>query len=264
MSTVTFVLVHGAFSNGAQWGPVARALVLRGHRALALDLPGHGLDARPGGMAGIGTADEVATVLDALRPARAHGPVVLVGHSRGGLAVTAATNAAPELVDHLVYVSAGFGVADLPSSYRTRPSPFDELLPSLLLADPAEVGELRVDLAASDASALDGLQDALLADGSRAELLAVLAAMDRRESIQVDEDAVRVDPGKWDGLPHTYVRLTEDRSLLPEMQDRLVAEADGVTPENPFVVLDLAASHFGALLHPEPLAERLSGLVARP
>jgi pimeloyl-ACP methyl ester carboxylesterase len=41
----TFVLVHGAFCSAASWGPVSRELTLRGHRALAVDLPGHGLSA---------------------------------------------------------------------------------------------------------------------------------------------------------------------------------------------------------------------------
>lgn len=104
-------------------GPLLRELGLCGHRAVAVDLPGHGFSARlpraargdrdraaltvePSAMAGLGTADDVAAVVGVLERARAHGPVVLVGHSRGGLTLTAVANTAPHLVDHLVYVSA--------------------------------------------------------------------------------------------------------------------------------------------------------------
>jgi pimeloyl-ACP methyl ester carboxylesterase len=45
MTTTTFVLVHGAGCTSAVWTPTVRELVLRGHRALAVDLPGHGFGA---------------------------------------------------------------------------------------------------------------------------------------------------------------------------------------------------------------------------
>lgn len=261
MPPATFVLVHGAFANAAHWGPVARGLALRGHRAVAVDLPGHGLDARPTGMVGISTADDVAAVLAAVRAAHEHGPVVLVGHSRGGMTVTAVANAAPELLAHVVYVSAWCCVAAGPSTYlaETEPSALDRLAPALVRADPAEVGELRVDLHTDDSAALAALQDALLADGTRAELRAVLAAMDVREALAIDEEAVRVDPAAWGLLPHTYVRLSQDRALLPALQDRFVAEADAALPE-PFAVVDVATSHVGIQLWPERLVAVLTGL----
>ncbi|MDD7968945.1 alpha/beta hydrolase [Actinomycetospora lemnae] len=261
MSPTTYVLVHGAFANASHWGPVARALALRGHRAVAVDLPGHGLDARPTGMAGISTADDVAAVVEVVRAAREHGPVVLVGHSRGGMTVTAVANAVPELLDHVVYVSAWCCVAAGPSTYLadTGPSALDRIAPSLMTADPAEVGELRVDLHTQDPTALDALQDALLADGTRAELLALLAAMDVREALAIDEDAVRVDPGAWGLLPHTYVRLSEDRAMSPALQDRFVREADAVLAV-PFAVVDVPTSHVGIQLHPARLVGVLTGL----
>lgn len=259
--TTTYVLVHGAFANAAHWGPVSRALALRGHRALALDLPGHGWDARDDGMVGVSTGDDVAAVLDALRGVRAHGPVVLVGHSRGGLAVTAAVNAAPELVDHVVYVSAWCCVSGGPSAYAgVAPSALDAVAATLLAADPGEVGELRVDFGTDDPGTLDRLQDALLADGTRTELLAVLAAMDTRETLVIDEGAVCVDPARWGPVAHTYVRLGADRALPPALQDRFVAEADAAVPDNPFTVVDVPTSHLGIQVRPEALVAVLHDL----
>ncbi len=261
MSATTYVLVHGAFANAAHWGPVARALALRGHRPLALDLPGHGWDARDEGMVGLSTGDDVAVVLDALRAMRDHGPVVLVGHSRGGLAVTAAVDAAPELVDHVVYVSAWCCVTGGPSAYAgVAPSALDAVAGTLLQADPGAVGELRVDFGTDDPATLDRLQDALLADGTRAELLAVLAAMDPREALVIDEEAVRIDPARWGRVRHTYVRLGADRALPPALQDLFVAEADAAVPQNPFVVVDLPTSHVGVQVRPRALVDVLDGL----
>jgi pimeloyl-ACP methyl ester carboxylesterase len=259
MPLATFVLVHGAFCNAAQWGPLTRALAVQGHRVIAVDLPGHGLDARPAGTVGLSTVDEVSVVASAVRAARALGPVVLVGHSRGGLAVTATANVVAELLDHLVYVSAWCCVDAGPSSYvAPEASAFDAVVPGLLLADPSEVGELRVDLTAAGPDVLGMLHESLLAEDSRERFQALLASMDGREAVQVDDVAVRLDPERAGIVPRTYVRLPADRALSPVLQDRFIAEADAVTPTNPFTVVDLASSHLGVLLDPEPLAEVLS------
>jgi pimeloyl-ACP methyl ester carboxylesterase len=68
-----------------------------GHEAVAIDIPGHGE-----------RVDEEATmdgrldaVLDVLRPGD-----VLVGHSGGGLEITRAADAAPDLVAHVIYLAA--------------------------------------------------------------------------------------------------------------------------------------------------------------
>jgi pimeloyl-ACP methyl ester carboxylesterase len=185
MPATTYVLVHGSHTNAAAWGPVARELTLRGHRALAVDLPGHGLDARPplgdlaaepSDMTGRSTADEIAVVVDAVRRAHEHGPVVLVGHSRGGLAVTGAANAVPDLLDHVVYVSAWCCVAATPAEYAAAPENADNLLgpvaAAVLVADPGAIGAIRLDWRTSDPEALATLQRTLLADGTREELVA--------------------------------------------------------------------------------------------
>jgi pimeloyl-ACP methyl ester carboxylesterase len=276
----TFVLVHGSFCNSAPWGPTVRELALRGHRALAVDLPGHGPGATipsgwlggrdPGalrtqrsGMAGIGTADDVAAVVDVLRRAREHGPVVLVGTSRGGLTLTAVGNAAPELVDRLVYVSAWCCVDATVTEYSAGPEHAQSLLSDTglaPLADPGTVGALRLDWGTGDAAVLDRLQAAILADGTRAELLAFLHHMEPDESIVVDEAATRGDAATWGRIPRTYVRLTADRAMPLALQDRFIAEADALTPDNPTDVRSLESSHVRFQIHPGGLVEILDGL----
>ncbi len=278
----TFVLVHGSFCNSAAWAPTVRELTLRGHRALAVDLPGHGLGAtiptgylgaqdpetlatEPSGMAGIGTADDVAVVTDVLRRARAHGPVVLVGHSRGGLTLTAVGNAAPELVDRLVYVGAWCCVDATVSEYSAGPENAESLLAHtglVPLADPAQVGAIRLNWRTGEPEVLDRLQAAVLADGTRTELLAYVHHQDPDESIVVDEAATRGQAATWGRIPRTYVRLAADRSMPLALQDRFVAEADALTPDPPTDVRSIDSGHLRFQIHPGELVEILDGLAA--
>jgi pimeloyl-ACP methyl ester carboxylesterase len=98
----TFILIHGACHGGWCWERVVPLLEAKGHRALAPDLPGMGQDKTPLETV---TADLWNTFLADLIKAQAE-PVVLVGHSRGGMQVTAAAEAVPDRIKRLVYLSA--------------------------------------------------------------------------------------------------------------------------------------------------------------
>lgn len=97
----TVVLVHGLGSRATHWLPMARDLA-RDHRVVLIDLPGHGLADMPGVL----TLDDAVAMLDRAIEAEAPDgePVLLVGHSAGGLVATAEALAHPERVRGLVLV----------------------------------------------------------------------------------------------------------------------------------------------------------------
>jgi len=92
-----FVLIHGGFHGAWCWSRTIPEIEHLGHKAIAIDIPGHG--ERVGEDATM--AGRLDAVLDVLQPGD-----VLVGHSGGGLEVTRAADAAPELVSHVVYLAA--------------------------------------------------------------------------------------------------------------------------------------------------------------
>ena len=82
--TVQVVLVHGIRTSATMWRSQLAYLAQRGNPAVAVDLPGHGTRmAEP-----FTLEDAFATVDRAVQDASTRGPVLLVGHSMGGLLST--------------------------------------------------------------------------------------------------------------------------------------------------------------------------------
>ncbi|WP_062208331.1 alpha/beta fold hydrolase [Streptomyces sp. NBRC 109706] len=277
----TFVLVHGSGSNGFIWAPVQRELTLLGHRSYAVDLPGHGFDAHypvayqapqdldawatvPSPLAEVTLRDNVDHVVDIVRKVAENGPVVLVGASLGGATITGVGNEVPELVNRLVYVSAWSCVRkSSPIEYMTEPEFGESLLGELAalnVGDPATLGVGRANYRTADRTLLTALKAAILADGTDEQFLTVLNLLQPDESIAVMTADARGQADTWGTIPRSYVRLTEDRSLPVAMQDRLIAEADALTPDNPYDVHTLATSHAGFVLRPTELAAILTDL----
>lgn len=94
----TIVLVHGLGSSRTHWLPVARRLAPR-HRVVLADLPGHGETAMPQPF----SLEQARVALDRALD-DTHEPVILVGHSLGGLVAAAETFARPDRIAGLVLV----------------------------------------------------------------------------------------------------------------------------------------------------------------
>ncbi|MFF0486533.1 alpha/beta hydrolase [Streptomyces sp. NPDC004435] len=282
----TFVFVHGGSSNARAWTPLRNELALRGHRSYAVDLPGHGdtaggpaayhhptqdrtaLHHETSPMHGVTLADNAEHVVGVLRRLAGHGPVVLAGNSLGGLTLTAVVNAAPELVHRVVYLSA-LCLAD--PALLTEPWDVvdDGLLEAAVtrIAVPYEApgrdpGVVRLDWrrAHTDPEAFAVLKEAIMADASDALFRHFLDSLDADENHAVMEPAALVRPEAWRRVPHTYVRLSADRSLTPAVQDFMIRKADELTPDHPFDVHTLPTSHVGYVSRPELFADLLTRL----
>ncbi|WP_399920587.1 alpha/beta fold hydrolase [Streptomyces kanamyceticus] len=276
----TFVFVHGAFANSFSFAPLQAELALLGHRSLAVDLPGHGFEAtfpvayqapqdpealatEPGSISRVTLADNVARVIEVLERAKRNGPTILVGHSRGGMTITAVGNARPDLVDRIVYVSAWCPVELTVGDYYAEPEMADvdpAAFATALLGNPAELGLLRTNFRTADPGTLAAFKEALGADLTDDEFRAFLNTFQPDENLDVGTPADRARAATWGRIPRTYVRLASDTSVPPAIQDRMIREADALTPDNPFEVRTLEGSHLRWLVHPRPAAGLLAEL----
>jgi len=93
------VLLHGLGSRSEDWLPTAR-LLARHHRVSLVDLPGHGEADMPEPF----SLERAIVSLDRSLAAIPDGPVILVGHSLGGLIAAGVAIERPERVRGLVLV----------------------------------------------------------------------------------------------------------------------------------------------------------------
>lgn len=148
----TVVLVHGLGSSARHWLPLARDLA-RDHRVAFVELPGHGLAP----MELPFSIEQAAFALDRALAEQGPGPVVLVGHSVGGLVAAAEALRAPERVRALVLVESALAP-------QLSPAERDSLLAQL---DRDWEGTLRGVYASFGRDSLQG--EALWAEASHVE-----------------------------------------------------------------------------------------------
>jgi pyruvate dehydrogenase E2 component (dihydrolipoamide acetyltransferase) len=186
-TSVPVVLVHGYGGDKNSWLFVQQPLAEE-HRAIALDLPGHGASGKDVGDGSLTTlADCLAGFLDALGIDRAH----LVGHSLGGAVVAAVAKASPGKVASLTLIAPAGYTPEVDAEYLrgfASASSRRELKPLVgrLFSDESLVTRQLVDdllrykrLDGVDA-ALSTLLGTLLGDGDRQAIdtPALLAGVD--------------------------------------------------------------------------------------
>jgi len=280
-SDPTFVLVTGSGATSFLWNPLVVELALRGQRALPVELPGHGFDTQfPPGYGAPQDLDQFAVALSPLanltlddyvehtlaivRQLAEHGPIILVGHSLGGSTVTQVANTAPELLTRIVYLSAYCCTASptVLAYTPTQPkpaSPLERARDIAFVGNPGLTKAARTNPRTGDPDVLATQHALLMADLDPARVPAVLAyATQPDEPLQLILADAQAHAATWGRLPRTYIRTTQDEVIPPSVQDRMIAEADQLTPGNPFDVHTLPTSHFAPITRPAELANILT------
>jgi pimeloyl-ACP methyl ester carboxylesterase len=233
----TYVLVHGAFAGGWSWERLVTQLEANGDEVITLDLPAHGDDPIAPEQATLQAYSDV--VVEALDGASK--PVVLVGHSMGGLVVSQAAEARPEKVAKLVYLAA-FLVEDGTS---------------LLAAAGGDPESTLQDFVATDATsatlAPEGILGSFCSDCS-ADDAALIEEHLRPEPLAGFTTPIKVSAEKWGSVPRFYIETLQDKAIGPSKQ----AEFYTALPCEKVVSID--AGHCPFLTQPEALFEALTDL----
>lgn len=268
-----FLLVHGAWHNALHWNEVAIRLTSAGARVVAVDLPGHGLNARltPSYLAQDGEAllsapsphkdvtldDYVGAVGDVIAGIDDAAEITLVGHSMSGVVVTKAGEAGAARLKRIVYVTAYVPVR-LPSSLAYIGLPENRSgRGDVFIGDPAKTGAVRVNPRSADPDYLGKLHQTFYGDMPFEAAAAWLNALTPDLPLgPVNSDARGTAEG-WGKVPRSYVRCTRDAAIPLALQDLMIREADEAYPDNRFAVHTLESSHSPFASMPQALADIL-------
>jgi pimeloyl-ACP methyl ester carboxylesterase len=215
--TKTIVLVHGGFVDGSGWESVYQILIRDGYRVAIVQNPT------------ISLADDVATtnrVIDAQDQ-----PVILVGHSYGGVVITEAGN--HPKVAGLVYIAAFAPDQGESVSTLIKDPPPGAPVPPIL---PPVDGFLFLDRAkflASFAADVEEEKAAFMADSQVPWGVEAL-------------DGVISEPA-WKSKPSWYLVATEDQMIPPPAQRQMAART-GAT------LVEVAGSHAIYVSKPDAVA----------
>jgi len=216
-ATKNVVLVHGGFVDGSGWEGVYRALKKDGFTVSIVQNPT------------ISLAGDVQATRRVI--AAQNGPVILVGHSYGGVVITEAGN--DPQVEGLVYIAAfAPDTGESVSSLIKDPPPGAPVPPIL----PPQDGYLLLDnakFAASFAADVDAATAAFMADAQVPWGLEALGGA--------------VTSPTWRSKPSWYLIATEDRMIPPPAQ-RFMAERAGAT------TAEVSASHAVYVSQPAAVA----------
>ena len=211
------VLVHGGFVDGSGWEGVYKALKKDGYTVTIVQNPT------------ISLADDVAVTKRAL--AAQDGPVILVGHSYGGVVITEAGN--DPKVAGLVYIAAFAPDKGESVSALIKDPPPGAPVPPIL---PPQDGFLFLDKAKFAAS--------FAADVS-ADAAAFMA--DSQVPWGVEALGGAISEPAWKTKPSWYLVATEDKMIPPDAQ-RAMSKRAGST------VVEVKGSHAVYVSQPQAVA----------
>jgi pimeloyl-ACP methyl ester carboxylesterase len=217
LKATNVVLVHGGFLDGSGWEGVYKILTKDGYTVSVVQNPT------------ISLADDVAATKRIV--AAQNGPVVLVGHSYGGVVITEAGN--DPKVARLVYITAF--APDRGESVSTLIKNPPPGAPVHLILPPQD-GYLFLDKAKFPASFAGDV------DNERAAFMA-----NSQVPWGVDALSGTISEPAWKTKPSWYLVATEDKMIPPAAQ-RSMAKRAGST------VVDVAGSHAIYVSQPNAVA----------
>ena len=235
----TFILIHGAWHGSWCWDRIIPLLKKEGHKVEAPDLPGHGRDKTPIPEISLQAyTDRVCQILDAQAE-----PVILVGHSMGGVVITQAAEYRPEKIKILVFLTA-FLPQNGESLLQLAGGDTEALvLPNLIMAEDQSYATVRD----------ESIKEAFYGDCSDEDVK-------RAKSLLVPQAAapfatpVNTSKERFGRVRRVYISCLRDQAISPALQEKMYKALPGEK------VITMDTSHSPFFSAPEGLVGHLLSL----
>lgn len=239
----SFLLIHGAWHGGWCFERLSAPLEARGHGVAAPTLPSIGGSDRA--LAGARLEDWAAFAVEQARALP--GPVVLLGHSRAGVVISAAAEQAPDAFAGLVYLAA-FLVPAGQSMFDVR----DAHAPDAAF----ERGLSPVARGAALAISPDHAEAAFYGNCAPADRQWALAQL-VPEPVAPMATRLSLSAARYGRVPRHYIECTLDRVVPLAQQRAMQADMPCAT------VTTLESDHSPFLSMPDRLAQALHTIAER-
>lgn len=207
----TYVLIHGSWHGGWCWEKLISLLKAKDHQVYAPDLPGHGKDKTPiQEITFKHYVDALCNLLDTIEE-----PVILVGHSMGGIVISQAAEYRPQKIAKLIYLAAFLpknGESMMTVAHQQAPTRFVKMMKVVPEENafyfPKEAMQaFSYHLAPADV--IDAIQDRICV-----------------EPLQPLQTPVMLSEARFGQIPKMYIECLEDRAILLETQRKMTRETN--------------------------------------
>lgn len=202
----TYLLVHGAWHGGWCWYKVVPRLERLGHTVIAPDLSSLGCDKTPVNRVSLAHwRDFLCQLLDAQAE-----PVILVGHSRGGVVISEVAERRPDRIRTLVYLTAflardGECLFDL-----AQQAPASLVPPNMVMSEDSGSSTVR------DAA----LRDAFYGECSDEDVALARLCLQPEPTVPL-ATPVRITDANFGRVPRVYIQCLRDNAITPPLQRQM-------------------------------------------
>ncbi len=205
----TFILIHGSWHSSWNWHRVIPILESRGHKAIAIDLPGMGRDKTPVNEVKMKTTvEKICNLIDTIE-----GKVILVGHSKNGIMISQAAEYRPGKIEKLVYIAAYL----IPNGKTQKEYSVQDtgglLKPYVTMFEDLNAHKLQPEI----------YKEGLYADcdGTITELAKLLLS---HEPVESGITPLELTKENYERVPRVYIECTEDKAVTPFIQRKMYTE----------------------------------------
>lgn len=238
------IFIHGSWHWGGCFQHVANELTLMGFRTASPDLTSHGYDDTP--------IDQIGDMSGYVEPIekfirQSEQPVVLIGHSMGGVSVSYLAQRHPERISKAFYI-AGFMTPNGSSA--------NDYLAGLVSApDMADFSKILRPVPggrALDLSAIEAIRSVFYHDCKEADVAVALKNLSPTTSFIPDTLVPELTADRFGSVSRVYIECTDDRAIPIRAQRQMISDVPGAKIET------MTTSHSPFFSKPKALAKIIS------